>query len=214
MGFANRSLPICFPHGGRNPAFTRSYQPSNDNSAFAGRAGKANSITTHNSNTVETTWQAGVRMSSNERSSDIIVLQGPALPHSAFSYSARAGNNARTPPWRAIGRSRASLFGRGVLFREQIRISLALLARYADENRILDTAKAFYARLVFPLGDRFHQCGRIVEGYGLLMIELTGRFRLRSCPRNISSAGRWLMRDPARGRRNYRFAKQAFAAAI
>jgi hypothetical protein len=38
----------------------RSYQPSDGNSAFAGQAGKANSITIHNSIIVERAWQAGV----------------------------------------------------------------------------------------------------------------------------------------------------------
>jgi len=73
-------------------------------------------------------------MSSHERSSKIIVLRGPRYDTAHLCIPHEPGNNARTPPWRAIEPSRAPLFGRELQFRKWMRTPLAPLGHYADED--------------------------------------------------------------------------------
>ena len=126
--------------------------------------------------------------SSHERSSKIIVLRGPRYDTAHLCIPREPGNNARTPPWRAIEPSRASLFGRELRFRKWARTPLALLGHYADEDRTLDTA--FHAHLGFLCSS------------GLLSATgFSNVLEFREGSRNINSAQRWLMRDPFGGRR-------------
>lgn len=75
---------------------------------------------------------------------------------------------------------RKSTFGWGVRFRSGMRISLQLLANYANQELSADTAKAFYARLVFPVGGRFHACARVAADYGFTLLQPT-----RTLPRKV-----------------------------
>lgn len=75
---------------------------------------------------------------------------------------------------------RKSTFGWGVRFRSGMRIDLQPLANYANQELSADTAKTFYARLVFPVGGRFHASARVAADYGFTLLQPT-----RTLPRKV-----------------------------
>jgi hypothetical protein len=65
-----------------------------------------------------------------------------------------------------------SAFGWAVRFRSQMRLSLDLLAIHAVQDPQLRNAKAFYARMVFPLEGRWHKCVVVAEDFGLSVMKM------------------------------------------
>jgi hypothetical protein len=59
-----------------------------------------------------------------------------------------------------------SPFGWAVRFRNQMRLSLRLLAAHAVTDPKIRSAKAFYARMVLPLDGRLRKCLAVAEEYG------------------------------------------------